>query len=52
MDDKDAVRAVMAELTPEALDLLQQVLALEKQNLHIRAADVTDDIVQKVKGLI
>lgn len=52
MDDKEAVRAVMAKLSPEALALLQQILALEKQNLHIRAADVTDEITQKVKGLV
>lgn len=52
MDDKDAVKAVMTQLSAEALDLLQQVLALEKQNLHIPAADLTDALVQKVKGLV
>lgn len=50
--DLDAVQDVVNSLSDEARQLLQRVLQIERERLHIRSADVTDEIVQVVKGLM
>lgn len=52
MTDRDAVKDVMSRLTPEGMALLKEVLLIEKKNLHIKNADVTDDVLNVVKGLV
>lgn len=51
-NDIDAVQDVVNSLSDEARQLLQQILSLEKQLLHNKKADVTDDIMAMIKGLI
>lgn len=50
--DHEAVVEVLETLGPEGKDLLRKVLKLERDNVHSKATDPTDDIYRIVQGLI
>lgn len=45
-------RAVISGLTPDAQRLLKRVLQIERSRLHVRDADLTDEIVNEVRTII
>ncbi|MFI9718185.1 hypothetical protein ACIHFE_00790 [Streptomyces sp. NPDC052396] len=47
------VRDVLSELSPEAFELVQKVIDLENENIHIRnSTKVVPGIVEAARGLI
>lgn len=51
-NDHDAVVEVLETLSPEGKELLRKVLRIERDNIHIKAADPTDEIYKIVQGLM
>jgi DNA-binding MarR family transcriptional regulator len=49
---KRTEREVLQELTAEQQRLLRRVLELERAKLHLRAADLTDDLLSAVKATL
>jgi len=45
-------RDVLQELTAEELQLLRRVLEIERAKLHLKAADVTDDLLSAVRTIL
>jgi hypothetical protein len=45
-------RDVLAELGEDARRLLKRVLEIEKGRLHVDDPDLTDDILDAVKGVV
>jgi DNA-binding MarR family transcriptional regulator len=45
-------RDVLQELTPEGQQLLKRVLEIERAKLHVKAADLTDDLLSAVKAIL
>ncbi len=43
---------VLQELTDEQRALLKRVLEIERARLHVRAADLTDDLLGAVKEIL
>jgi hypothetical protein len=50
--DKEHVQAVVEELSPEARTLLTRVLEIENEKLYVKTRDVTDAIMDAIRGLI
>jgi hypothetical protein len=49
---KRTERDVLQELTPQELQLLRRVLEIERAKLHLKAADVTDDLLSAVRTIL
>jgi hypothetical protein len=47
-----AERDVLQELTVEQQALLKRVLEIERAKLHLKAADLTDDLLGAVKAIL
>jgi hypothetical protein len=45
-------RDVLQELTVEQQALLKRVLEIERAKLHLKAADLTDDLLGAVKAIL
>ena len=45
-------RDVLQELTAEERQLLKRVLEIERAKLHVKAADLTDDLLGAVKAIL
>jgi hypothetical protein len=45
-------RDVLQELTAEEQQLLKRVLEIERAKLHVKAADLTDDLLSAVKAIL
>jgi hypothetical protein len=45
-------RDVLQELTAEELQLLRRVLEIERAKLHLKAADLTDDLLSAVRSIL
>lgn len=43
---------VLQELSEEERALLKRVLAIERARLHVRSADLTDDLLAAVKEIL
>jgi hypothetical protein len=49
---KRTERDVLQELTAEELQLLRRVLEIERAKLHLKAADLTDDLLSAVRAIL
>jgi hypothetical protein len=49
---KRTERDVLQELTAEELQLLRRVLEIERAKLHLKAADLTDDLLSAVRSIL
>jgi hypothetical protein len=49
---KRTEREVLQELTSDQRLLLKRVLEIERARLHIKAADLTDDLLGAVKAIL
>jgi hypothetical protein len=49
---KRTERDVLQELTAEQLQLLRRVLEIERAKLHVKAADLTDDLLTAVRSIL
>lgn len=45
-------REVLQELTAEEQHFLKRVLEIERAKLHVKAADLTDDLLSAVKAIL
>jgi hypothetical protein len=45
-------RDVLQELTAQELQLLRRVLEIERAKLHLKAADLTDDLLSAVRSIL
>jgi hypothetical protein len=45
-------REVLQELTAQELQLLRRVLEIERAKLHLKAADLTDDLLSAVRSIL
>jgi hypothetical protein len=45
-------RDVLQELTAEQQRFLKRVLEIERAKLHVKAADLTDDLLSAVKAIL
>ncbi|HUY47114.1 MAG TPA: hypothetical protein VMV92_15500 [Streptosporangiaceae bacterium] len=45
-------RDVLQELTAEEQQLLKRVLEIERAKLHVKAADLTDELLSSVKAIL
>jgi hypothetical protein len=45
-------RQVLQELTMEQQQLLKRVLEIERSRLHVKAADLTDELLSAVKAIL
>jgi hypothetical protein len=52
MSAKRTERDVLQELTADEQQLLKRVLEIERAKLHIKAADLTDDLLGAVKVIL
>ena len=43
---------VLRELTPDQLKFLKRVLEIERSKLHLRAADVPEELLEAVRGIL
>lgn len=43
---------VLRDLTPEQLQLLKRVLEIERSKLHLRAADLPEELLDAVKEIL
>jgi len=43
---------VLDELSPAERELLKRVLEIERARLHARDADLTDELLNAVKGIV
>ena len=49
---KRTEREVLQELTAEEQQLLKRVLEIERAKLHVKAADLTDDLLSVVRAIL
>lgn len=49
---KRTERDVLQELTADELQLLRRVLEIERAKLHLKAADLTDDLLNAVRSIL
>jgi hypothetical protein len=49
---KRTERDVLQELTVEQQQFLKRVLEIERAKLHVKAADLTDDLLSAVKAIL
>lgn len=49
---KRTERDVLQELTTEERQLLRRVLEIERAKLHLKAADLTDDLLNAVRSIL
>jgi len=49
---KRTERDVLQELTAEQQQFLKRVLELERAKLHVKAADLTEDLLSTVKAIL
>ena len=49
---KRTERDVLQELTAEELQLLRRVLEIERAKLHLKAAELTDDLLGAVRSIL
>jgi hypothetical protein len=49
---KRTERDVLQELTTEQQQFLKRVLEIERAKLHVKAADLTDDLLSAVKAIL
>jgi DNA-binding MarR family transcriptional regulator len=49
---KRTERDVLLELTTEQQQFLKRVLEIERAKLHVKAADLTDDLLGAVKAIL
>jgi len=52
MADKRTERDVLQELTADEQQLLKRVLEIERAKLHVKAADLTDDLLTAVRAIL
>lgn len=45
-------RDVLQDLTPDQQRLLKRVLEIERAKLHVKAADLTDELLSAVKAIL
>jgi hypothetical protein len=51
-DTKRTEKDVLKELTDEERTLLKRILEIERARLHVKAADLTDDLLAAVKEIL
>lgn len=52
MTDRRDERQVFEELSSSERELLRRVLEIERARLHARDADLTDELINAVRGII
>jgi hypothetical protein len=49
---KRSEKDVLQELTNEGRTLLKRILEMERARLHVKAADLTDDLLAAIKEVL
>lgn len=52
LDEKRTERDVLNDLSPVEQELLKRVLEIERARLHAKDAELTDEILSAVKGIV